>query len=454
MIKKAKTKTIQTMKKIYSLFALILVSTLAFGEGITFEHGSFNQALAKAKAENKLLFIDGYAVWCGPCKYMAATVFMEDTVGKYFDQHLIALKVDVERGEGPDIKRRYGISGLPGYVFIDGEGNVVYRFEASMSTEKFLENVALAVHYSKDTNSIGRLAERYPNEKDNEQFVRLYLDKLHESNSTGYTDVLEQYLHIQKSITEDSKEMVVLLANHAEEIVYGGLADSIIQRNYGSDAWKLYVRKDIREVFQKLPRMMVENTTDYAVEKKDTAILELVLSRAEEAGATVDEAQRKRTYIFYYLKSGNGEKYKALVHDDNDAYIESVDAENLREYYIKWKQLVKDGDKEAMALRPHSVRTSQQISAMVFSYAPFVESQQDKNDVLRWMKVAYDIIPGDPQIMSQYANILYLFGDDKAEAIEIKKEAMDVAMNEDIKRKDGIKADLDLMIKGEEIVLK
>ncbi len=441
------------MKKLYSIILLALAPMVLLAQGINFEHGTFKQALEKAKAENKLLFIDGYAVWCGPCKQMAKTVFMEEEVGAYFDENLVALKVDVERGEGPEIKRKYGISGLPGYVFIDGDGAVVYRFMAAMPKDKFMNEVKLAVAYSKDENSVGRLAERYVSEKDDERFVRMYLDKLHESNSTNYTDVFEHYLSIQKSIDESSKEMVQLLADHHEQIVFGGEADKIIQRNYGSEAWKLYVRKDIREIFQKLPRSMVEKTTDYAISKRDTVMLEMVFDRAGEAGAKVDENQRKRIYVFYYERTGQGEKYKKMVYDDNVAYIQSVNVQELRDQYLSWKEKKAAGDNRAQFTTPYSVRTSNQISSMVYSYAKFVSCDQDKTDVLNWMKVAYDIIPGDPMIMSQYANVLYNFGSDKSEAIKIKEEAYEIATQEDLKRGASIKADLDIMKAGEELTL-
>jgi len=441
------------MKKIYSLILLLVAPMLLMAQGIHFEHGTLAQALAKAKAENKLVFIDGYAVWCGPCKHMAATVFTEKVVGEYFDENLVALKVDVERGEGPEIKRKYGISGLPGYVFLDGDGLVVYRFEASMPTEKFMEKVKLAVSYGKDPQSVGRLAERYTTESNDEKFVRMYLDKLKETNSTGYTDVVEHYLDIQTTMPEASKEMVNFLADHAEELVFGGKADEIIQRNNGSDAWKQWVRKDVREIFQKLPRMMVENTTDYAVLKRDTTMLEYVLSRANEAGAVADEAQRKRLYIFYYLETGQGEKYKAMVHDDNEAYVQSLDVEELRKVYEENLRLRAEGDQHALSLKPFAIRHSGQIYSMVYNYSKFVTTEQDTADVVRWMKAAYDMIPGDAMVMSQYANILYKFGGNKAEAIKIKEEACEIAMKEDLKRGAGMKADLELMKAGKEITL-
>ncbi|MCU4155850.1 thioredoxin family protein [Carboxylicivirga sp. A043] len=442
------------MKKIYSILTLMALPVLLMAQGIHFEHGTFNEALAKAKKENKLLFIDGYAVWCGPCKKMAKTVFLEEEVGKYFDEHFVAIKVDVERGEGPTIKRKYGISGLPGYVIVDGDDNVIYRFSGSMPTERFLENLETARVNNSNSNNIAALAQRYTQEYEDEQFVRLYLNKLKESNSTGYTDVLEQYLKIQTNISESSKEMVELLANHNEQIIYGGKADEIIQRNYGSDAWKLYVRKDIREIFQKLPRKMVETSTNYAVAKKDTVMLELVLSRAGEAGVKVDEQQRKRTYTFFYLQTGQGEKYKAMVHDDNEAYISSIDVDELRSYYLEWQIRCKEGDRRALSQKPFSMRRSQEISSMVYSYAQFANTKEDKETVTRWMKVAYDIIPGDSKIMSQYASVLYLYGDNKEEAIKIMEEAYQAAVESESKNEDGIKADLALMKANKQIILK
>ncbi len=443
------------MKRLYStiIFALVCVIGM-MAQGINFEHITLEQAIQKAKAENKLVFIDGYAVWCGPCKKMAKTVFLEEEVGNYFDENFVALKVDVERGEGPMIKRKYGISGLPGYVFIDGDGLVVYRFSAAMPTEDFLKEAALAVSNGKDPNSVGRLSERYDAEKNDEKFVRLYLEKLKESKSTNYTDILEYYLNIQKTIKESDKEMVLLLADHKKEIVFGGKADEIIQRNNGSDAWKLYVRKDIREIFQKIPRSMVENTTNYAVAKKDTTILELALKRAGEAGVKVDDNQRKRTYVYYYSNTGNGPMYKSMVRDGNEAFIQSIDVNDMRSKYFSWKKKKEEGDKNAQFTMPVSRRKSQEINSMVASYAQFADSDKDKADVIRWMKVAVDIYPDDASTLSTYANVMYLFSEDKAKAIEIKEQAYQIAKKEGNKRADGILEDLQLMKEGEDITIK
>lgn len=39
--------------------------------------------MAKAKTEDKLLFVDAFAKWCGPCKSMAKNVFTQQKVGDF-----------------------------------------------------------------------------------------------------------------------------------------------------------------------------------------------------------------------------------------------------------------------------------------------------------------------------------------------------------------------------------
>lgn len=440
------------MKVVLGILSLVLLPIIGFSQGITFENGSFQDALEKAKAEEKVLFIDGYAIWCGPCKKMDKTVFQEEKVGNYFDQNLIALKVDVERGEGPELKKRLNIEGLPGYVFLDGDGNVIYRFSAAMPTDEFLKEVTLAVSYAKDPNSLGRLNEVYEEKKNDENFLAIYLEQLHKGKSTGYADVLEHYLDIQKSVADSSQAMVLLLAKHHKEVVLGGNADRIIAENLGTESWKKYVRKDIREIYQKLPKDMIVTTTEYAVTKNDSTYLELALNAAALIGAPSDEAQKNRLYEYFYFKTGNGPAYKARVRPGIEAYAKSLDVADLRATYLDWEQKKAAGDLEALQVRPYAVRKSQDLAGMASMYAGFVESDLDKKDILRWIDIAYQIVPGDGETLNQYADYEYLFGNQE-KAIQMKQEAIQISQKAESKKVEGMKVDLEIMKEGGELTL-
>lgn len=93
-------------------------------KGIDFFDGTFQEALQKAKKENKLIFIDAYASWCMPCKVMGKTVFSTNRAGEFFNHNFINLKIDMEKGEGPKFAYVYGVRAYPSLIFINANGEV------------------------------------------------------------------------------------------------------------------------------------------------------------------------------------------------------------------------------------------------------------------------------------------------------------------------------------------
>ena len=83
------------MKNILLIIAAILISSSAFAQGIEFEKGTFAEALAKAKAESKMVFMDCYTVWCGPCKKLSSDIFPQKVVGDYFNNNFVSIKLQM-----------------------------------------------------------------------------------------------------------------------------------------------------------------------------------------------------------------------------------------------------------------------------------------------------------------------------------------------------------------------
>ncbi len=117
------------------------------GKGIEFFEGTWQQTLDKANEEHKLVFVDAYTVWCGPCKYMANNVFTDAKVGEYFNQNFINYKFDMEKGEGPTFARKYTVNSYPSLIFISPEGKSVYFAEGIHQIDAFMK-------LAKDANEI------------------------------------------------------------------------------------------------------------------------------------------------------------------------------------------------------------------------------------------------------------------------------------------------------------
>lgn len=107
--------------------------------GIRFTQGTWDELLQKAKAENKLIFVDFYTQWCGPCYNMATTVFTLPQVGSFYNKHFVCAKIDAEVGEGIALAKKFKVRSYPTYVFIDPVSNeLVHRSGSRQSVEQFL----------------------------------------------------------------------------------------------------------------------------------------------------------------------------------------------------------------------------------------------------------------------------------------------------------------------------
>lgn len=115
------------------------------GKGITFATGTVADILAKAKAEGKMVFLDCYTTWCGPCRVMSNTIFTKNEVGEYFNKHFVSYKLDMERGEGPALGKKYGVKAFPTMLFMDAEGNVRHTIVGSKSANELIEEAKTAL---------------------------------------------------------------------------------------------------------------------------------------------------------------------------------------------------------------------------------------------------------------------------------------------------------------------
>ena len=119
--------------------------SLAFGlnaqehaTGIQFDHSAWKDILAKAKTEKKIIMVDAFTTWCGPCKWMAKNIFTREDVAAAYNAGFVNAKIDMEKGEGLELAKKYNVQAYPTFLFINADGEVVHRLCGSMEADKFI----------------------------------------------------------------------------------------------------------------------------------------------------------------------------------------------------------------------------------------------------------------------------------------------------------------------------
>ncbi len=105
--------------------------------------------LADAQLNNKVIFVDVYASWCGPCKYMDKEVFTDERVANKFNRKFINYKIDGESFAGVNLSLQYEVAAYPTYLFINGRGQLLHKIEGIRQAEQFMEEADMALTMAK-----------------------------------------------------------------------------------------------------------------------------------------------------------------------------------------------------------------------------------------------------------------------------------------------------------------
>lgn len=125
------------------------------------DNPDWSKVVEEARQSGKTIFLDGYTVWCGPCKKMEKEVFTRPEVANFFNQKFINVKYDMERPGGVDVKNQYGVKVFPTYLFINPNGQEVHRIVGAHTQENtFLDWSKMAVTPGR---SYADLEQRYRN---------------------------------------------------------------------------------------------------------------------------------------------------------------------------------------------------------------------------------------------------------------------------------------------------
>ena len=397
------------MKQIRIFLFALLCTVLALpamaqeGKGIQFFKGTFAQALAKAKSEGKPLFVDFYAVWCGPCKKMEKQIFTQPEVGEYFNKHFVAVQLDAEKPENVDVAKTYKVEAFPTLGIFDGEGKALSINVGYMNAQELMAMAKTAVGEVKGFEQLYKEYRQNPNDLTIQQDL-LTLAPQFLTTQDGMdaekwvVRVRKIYqAYIEKKMSDNSlinrKDYVIIgyLGGDDEETTYR-LVDYI---SNNMDAWMAAVG---------------EPAAYYVVEKNDERMLKLV-KKGDESYKTYLEKIRtdyKKAYDVIKFTS-------ATPYDKSRDYYNALFAiyknKDVAQYLKLMRQYLATLGADANA-------ADYAMAAQSLYYAAGNKlSAADHEQAIEWLKVA---IPSEKVLMNKI-NYLVMVGDSYRELKKYKE---------------------------------
>ena len=175
-----------------ALFLSLCCSLKAQHREIAFEHTTLQEALKKATAQNKILFVDCYTDFCGPCKVMAATVFKTDSVADFFNKTFVSLKLDMLSEDGKKCAAVYKVGAYPTFLLLDGTGKEIYKFVGGQPADKFMAQIRSGVD---PKNRFLSMNKTYASGKYTDAFMQEYIKlKIKMFELKDAKDLAKQYI--------------------------------------------------------------------------------------------------------------------------------------------------------------------------------------------------------------------------------------------------------------------
>ncbi|MFV0391204.1 MAG: thioredoxin family protein [Paludibacteraceae bacterium] len=366
---------------IFSLFVSIL-SLSAMGQGINFEENhDLNVALDKAKAADRLVFIDAYAVWCGPCKMMARDIFPQKEVGEYYNARFVNLKLDMEAPENIEIAKKYGVAAYPTYLFLNADGELVHKGLGGMSANKFIE---LGKQAYDDENNFMAISRKLKSGDMSYNTVRRYLEQNpYDTNNGELVDTYFQKLQDYEIYRMENWE---LFRDFVSDI------DSYSFQYFLKNRGQIGRYIGIEKVYKKITDAMAET---------------------------------------YYNDPNTEDKLKSI---DPTLFVEAKNKVNLSKAYGKFRKDKEDKtswDELTNALNTYLSNKNDPMELNNFAWMVYENYKKfdDKSalkDALGWAKMAHEAAPDKDFIADTYAHLLYENGNTK-DAIAMETKALDLA---------------------------
>lgn len=367
------------MKIVFTTLFAIMLTISTFAQGIKFFEGSWGEAQGEAEKQEKLIFVDAYAVWCGPCKQMAKNVFPNEKVGEFFNKHFVSMQIDMERGMGLEFAKLYPVRAYPTLFFINYKGEIVHTVVGAQSVDALL-SIGRKVLDMEDKSQ--DFAAEYEKGKREPELVYGYVRALNKAGKPSLK-IANEYLRSQKDLTtEFNLKFILEAATEADSKIF----EWLIQ--YRNQIAKVTSEDEVRQQIINACR----NTAHKAVEYQSKDLMVEAIDKVKKHYSDKADAFAEQAWMDFYLKANDAANFNKTAKSYAKKYI----YEDARELQSLCKTLVDhfNNDKNSMSLAEDLAKRATEVgqsSVYFLIYADVLNKNGKKDQAMDVAKKALEL---------------------------------------------------------------
>lgn len=436
--------TLKAMKKLFYLLLCIAFSSYANDtKGIRFTEGTWDQILSEAKNQHKLIFIDIYTTWCGPCKAMENNVFTNAEVAEKFNTSFVNYKIDAEKGEGITLKKKYTITGFPTYLFVNHEGELVYKTIGSMPAYKFMAEATKALQAGNDFKSMPEMEKDFKAGRREAEFLYDFL-KRKKLNGEQTDLVLDEYLKAIPASAQKTEKVLMIISENIGVIdtkAFEILKNSLQRFMNMTPEQQRFVLDGISKAKR--------NTFKQAVETKDKVLFERLIDAVEQTSYSEAgfEAEEKQFRLDFAKLTRDADNFRMIASKEGARLMEKTNEQLAAESQLKIERFmqgakakgIKENTPQYQSALKEMENNAEQLTAFhlndyAWGYFQLIENKEELETALKWSERSIELFMS-PINLDTYANLLSKTGR-KKEAIRAEKAAIKLAKKQGIDPKD------------------
>jgi thioredoxin-related protein len=282
-------------KWIAIVFSFCLCSTAA-AQGIEFFQGSLDEAKEVARQSGKLIFVDAFTTWCGPCKRMSRNIFPLEEVGSVYNDAFINLKLDMEKGEGRNFQRQYRVNAFPTFLFLDHSGKIVHRVTGGMDAGRFIQLGEFAASKNDVSSSMDK---EYEDGKRDPEFMATYIEARVKAGRP-VIQMTNEYLRSQPDLSGEHKLRILF---HGASEVDSRIFTLMVKEQEDIEA--LFGSEVVAEKIASAGKKTVQKAMQYS----NADLLEEAIDKVDRYAPAVSKEFEYEARLSYYTYTGETDEY-------------------------------------------------------------------------------------------------------------------------------------------------